>query len=198
MNQIFDHYRRVDPIIFHELKDMDILPLTSKEESAYFSSLCQNIIGQQLSGKVADVIISRFENLLPDGVTPETVVALAHDDLRQVGLSNAKADYIDDLANKVQSKEVNLSGLNKMTNEQVISELIKVKGIGNWTAEMFLIFTLGREDVFSFGDLGLKNAFKKLYSVDDSILKDKMIAITALWAPYRSYGCLGLWHALSG
>lgn len=191
---ILKHFQTVDPVIYPIVSQVNRTLLPNQNEAVYFQALCQNIIGQQLSGKVADVIIARFEALLPTGITPETVGRLSPEKLRSVGMSNAKTSYVLDLAAKVGSGEVNLTGLSRLDNQQIITELIKVKGIGNWTAEMFLIFTLGREDVFSFGDLGLKNAFYQLYQTKNlEIMKQ----ITRRWAPYRSYGSLALWHSLA-
>ena len=107
-------------------------------------------------------------------------------------MSWAKAYSLHDLADKVIKKEIHLKGLATMDEEAAIAELTKVKGIGRWTAEMFLMFTLGREDIFSFGDLGLQNGFKHLYGKKTPKQMEKIIA---QWTPYRSYGSLALWHA---
>lgn len=194
MNHILDHYKAVDPIIYTLLSTMDLKPLSSLNNAThYFKKLCHDIIGQQLSGKAAGAIIKKFDLYLNNDINPKAVLSSPEIDLRNSGLSWSKIKYIRDLAYKVINKQVNLESLPKLSDEQVIFELTQVKGIGRWTAEMFLIFTLGREDIFSFGDLGLKKAFVRLYEVNDA---EFMTKITANWAPYRSYGSLALWYAL--
>jgi DNA-3-methyladenine glycosylase II len=176
---------------------MDLSPrVPIVDTSKYFHKLCRDIIGQQLAGKAADAIFNRFENFLDHAVSPEKVLENTDTDLRNVGLSWAKVRSVIDLSQKVMSREVALEKLPAMTDNEVIQELIKVKGIGTWTAEMFLIFTLGREDVFSFGDLGLKKGFKKLYQVGDKNLLDVLTNKMKIWSPYRSYASLALWHSL--
>src|SRR4029079_2555535 len=129
-------------------------------------------------------------------ITPEFVLTLSHEMLRKTGMSHAKANYIADLAGKVVNKELHLTLLNDLPDEEVIEELTKIKGIGRWTAEMFLMFTLGREDVFSHGDLGLRNGFERVYGKRSSWTRNDIEKITARWSPYRSYGSLALWHAM--
>ena len=110
-------------------------------------------------------------------------------------MSNSKAQFLLDLAQKVENKEISFAKLQKLDDEGVIRELVQVKGIGPWTAEMFLIFSLGREDVFSFGDLGLKNAIKKIYGLTNTTNAD-IAKIVIKWSPYKSYACRILWKSL--
>jgi DNA-3-methyladenine glycosylase II len=198
---VFDHFSTVDQAILTVLTTTSIkLPQPTLDSSQYFFKLCDDIVSQQLAGKAADAIFKRFVALFPDGeVTAERLLEIPDQAVRDIGASWAKVRYLKDLAAKTQAGELRYDQLSEMTDEQVITELSQVKGIGRWTAEMFLIFTLGREDVFSFGDLGLKNGFKKLYSVttqDPKLLKQEMEEITARWSPYRSYGSLALWRHL--
>ena len=116
--------------------------------------------------------------------------------IRDAGLSWAKVKYLKDLADKVKNKVIHLEKLDTLSNEEVITELTKVKGIGPWTAEMFLMFTLGREDVFSHGDLGLKNAIKKLYGFKKDPTRKQVEKIIARWTPYKTYACRILWKSL--
>lgn len=168
-----------------------------KRSTAYFRKLCGEIIAQQLAGKAAHAITSRFYDLFErKHVTPDRISALSDQDLRDVGMSWAKARYIKDLAQKVKDEEVRLDNLHNLDNKLVIEELIKVKGIGNWTAEMFLIFSLGREDVFSHGDLGLKRAMQKLYGFKNKPNERQINRIVNKWSPYKSYGCLALWRSV--
>ncbi len=166
------------------------------DQKTYFKKLCREIIGQQLAGKAAEAITGRFEKLFTKvGIEPKNILEVKEQDLRNIGMSWAKVRYVRNLAEGVNSGEVNLAGLPKLKDEEVIAELIKVKGVGRWTAEMFLIFTLGREDVFSFGDLGLFRGFKRLYKMTDKQAKRKIKSVTDKWSPYKSYGCLALWEA---
>lgn len=189
------HYSQVDPVIANVLPSINWSDwFEDRPSSDNFYNLTRNIVYQQLAGKAASTIFARFEKLVTD-ITPLRVLAIEDQELRDVGLSWAKVRYVKDLASKVNSGEVSLVDLNDLDNEAVINELIKVKGIGRWTAEMFLLFTLHRENIFSYGDLGLKNGLAKLYKID--ITKtDEITNIVNRWAPYESYGSIALWHSL--
>ncbi len=198
MKKIKSHFKKVDPIIHNVLVEMEIVPLQqSKRPTTYFKKLCGEIIAQQLAGKAAHAIINRFYDLFEGKrVTPDKVLAFSEKELRNVGMSWAKARYTRDLAQKVKDKEVRLNILHNLEDRLVVEELIRVKGIGNWTAEMFLIFALGREDVFSHGDLGLKKALQKLYGFRDKPNEKQINKIVDKWSPYKSYGCLALWRSV--
>ena len=188
------HFKKVDPILFRTIEQVgeleDIAPQNSSE---YFNSLCREIVAQQLGSGAVHAIVGRFNNLFPQKKPkPSYIVAIQEEELRKCGMSWAKARYIKDLAQKVITREVVLSKLSSLSDEEVIIELTKIKGIGPWTAEMFLMFSLGREDVFSFGDLGLKNAMKKLYG------QKKQEPIVARWSPYRSWASRILWKLVDG
>lgn len=175
---------------------MDLELLTPHaDQSAYFHKLCRVIIGQQLAGKAAAAIFSKFELFIGTSVTPGRILNYSAADYRSLGLSWAKAKYILDLAGKVDSGLVQLNKLSGLPDSEVIAELVKVKGIGPWTAEMFLIFTLGREDVFSFGDLGLRRGFQKLYHLHDHQVSSRLKRISPRWSPFKSYASLALWDA---
>lgn len=193
---ILEHFSKADPLIFALLEKMPerLLGVHSKPEE-YFYRLCLDIIGQQLSVKAADTIARRFEALLQGKITPAHILSFTDEELRSVGLSNAKVKYVKDLATKVKDGSLQLEKLPNLNNEEVIAQLTQVKGIGRWTAEMFLLFTLGREDVFSHGDLGLKNAYTKLYQLAewDTTLAAEQVQ---KWHPYQSYGSLALWYSL--
>ena len=193
------HFKKADPILFKVLDK--VIKLDGKIEnpirhpSDYFEDLCREIVNQQLSSKAGDTIFNRFKKLLHGKITPLEVVKIKGEKIRACGLSNSKVKYIKDLAQKIVDGEVDLAKLNKLSDEDVITELIKVKGIGKWTAEMFLMFSLGREDIFSHGDLGLKNAIKKLYSIENPTL-EQVELITVKWSPYRTYASRILWRSL--
>jgi DNA-3-methyladenine glycosylase II len=171
-------------------------PCTLKPQQDFFLVLCDSIISQQLSVKASATIVKRLEMLLQGSVTPESVLAVPHEQLREIGCSNAKATYLKDLAEKVTSGVVHLRRLTKQSNEEVVASLVQVKGIGQWTAEMFLMFALGREDVFSGLDLGLKNAVVRLYGLDEHVKPKELIAFAERWQPYRTIACWYLWRSL--
>lgn len=160
--------------------------------------LCASIMSQQLSVKVADVIYSRFLDLY-NGKAPSAaqIVATAPETLRSIGLSNAKVTYVQNVARFSLEQGLDLKTLSRMSDEEVIVYLTQIKGVGKWTAEMLLMFALGREDVFSIDDLGLQNAMIKIYKLnreDKKAFREKLLSISAKWSPYRTYACLHLWH----
>jgi len=190
------HFSQHDPRILKVLQTVDLGEWFENSSSDdHFYNLTRNIIYQQLAGKAASTIFGRFEALVGGKVKPEKVVQFEDQAFRDVGLSWAKAKYVKDLAAKVISKDVVLSNIDTLDNESVITELTKVKGIGRWTAEMFLLFTLHRENIFSYGDLGLRNGFAKLYGITDPT-PTQIKSIVDLWTPYESYGSISLWHHL--
>jgi DNA-3-methyladenine glycosylase II len=189
--KIKNHFKKADPIIYAVIKTMDFDRWWNRPKADYFTALCEDIIGQQLSGKAADVIFARFEKLFPKKqITPERILKLADQQIRNIGTSWAKVKYLKNLAKQVKTGAFKLALLDQLADETIITELTKIKGIGRWTAEMFLIFTLKRPDVFSFGDLGLNKAFKKLYGNQD------MAAAVKRWSPYKSFAALALWQSL--
>lgn len=193
---ILKHFKKQDPILYKIAQKYD-KPMELKVSQNLFSDLCEDIIGQQLSVRVGDVISGRFFDLFPNRKpTPERTLKLTVEDLREIGTSRGKANYIIDLAQKIVNAEVHLESFIAMDDNEVMRELIKVKGIGPWTAEMFLMSSLAREDVFSTGDLGLKRAIEKLYKKEDPS-KLEMEEISIKWSPYRTYACRILWHSLS-
>jgi len=198
VKKIKHHFQKTDPTIYKVIVEMELNPLQQpKRSTGYFRKLCREIIAQQLASKAAHAIIGRFYDLFErKHVTPDKLLAFSEQKLRNVGMSWAKARYTRDLAQKVKDKEVRLNNLHNLDDKLVVEELIKVKGIGNWTAEMFLIFTLGRENIFSHGDLGLRKALQKLYGFKDKPNEKQINKIVDKWSPYKSYGCLALWKSI--
>lgn len=197
--KILEHFSRNDPVIYTVMKTMDFSKWLGKKKKTrpeYFRSLCRQIISQQLSGKAAETIQTRFETLFPEKmVSPEKLLAFEDATLRNVGMSWAKVSYVKNIATEVLGDTILWDDFVSLQDEDVVTELIKIKGVGRWTAEMFLMFTLGREDVFSHGDLGLKRGIEKLYHLKNPSPK-KIEAITSVWKPYRSYGSISLWQSL--
>ncbi|RYF86018.1 MAG: DNA-3-methyladenine glycosylase 2 family protein [Chitinophagaceae bacterium] len=160
--------------------------------------LCASIMSQQLSTKVAKVIFHRFLDLYGGKEpTPQQIAATPFDQLRAIGLSNSKTQYVLNVAQFAIDQKLEDKKLRKMSDEDVIALLTQIKGVGRWTVEMLLMFTLGREDVFAVDDYGIQSAMKKLYGLDDSNkkeFKEKMQKIAVKWSPYRTYACLHLWQ----
>jgi DNA-3-methyladenine glycosylase II len=159
--------------------------------------ICASIISQQLSTKVAAVIYARFLALFSKkNPSPKDIVAVPFEKLRGIGLSNAKANYVLNVCNFFIENKLTDARLHKMDDEELIEFLVQIKGIGRWTAEMILMFTLGREDVFAVDDLGIQQAMTKLYKLnaeDKKGMKQEMIKISSKWSPYRTYACRYLW-----
>lgn len=199
MSEIKRYFKKNDPIIFSILESADVSswqrPAVSPE--LYFHTLANSIISQQLNTKVADIISDRLLKALQlEQFTAEALVAADISVLRSMGLSQAKANYIQSLAELSSKNQINFKIFSTASEEEIIEELIKVKGIGRWTAEMFLMFALGRPDVFSYGDYGLKSALRNLYKLDDLPSKEQAAEITDKWRPYRTIGSLALWKSL--
>ncbi len=173
-------------------------PYQLKRRRNICTYLCASIMSQQLSVRVADVIYGRFIDLF-GGRQPQPQQILDTPDatLRAIGLSNAKASYVKNVAQFEIEKGMGARKLNKMSNEEVIGYLTPIKGVGRWTVEMLLMFALGREDVFAPDDLGIQQAMIHLYKLDGSDkkkLREDMLRISARWSPYRTYACIHLWR----
>lgn len=168
--------------------------ITPRLKKFYFEDLIDAITGQQLSGKAAATIYGRVKEKCGGKVTPENILKLSTEELRSCGLSYAKCSYVKDLAERVKDGRLEVNKLDTLTSEKVTEELVAVKGIGRWTADMFLMFTLGKEDVFPELDLGIKNGVKKLTGKD---LKPKELAsFGEQFTPYRTVAAWYIWAAL--
>lgn len=198
MNQrILSHFKKNDPILYSTALKVKVARTIKKENPKnYFLKLCQEIIGQQLSGKVADVIFNRFKNLYSNDINPKVVFNTPHEKLRGIGMSNAKAKYVKNLAETIIKGIIVIDRLDDLSDEKVKKELLQVKGIGPWTVEMFLMFTLARPDVFSHGDLGLKKGIKKIYRFKKDPSIKTVERIIKKWSPYKTYACLILWESI--
>jgi len=173
-------------------------PLELKAHKNIPLRLCASIMSQQLSTKVAKVIFHRFLELYGGKEpTPAQIAATPYDTLKGIGLSHAKTQYVLNVAQFALDQNLTDGRLRKMDDEDIIQLLTQIKGVGRWTVEMLLMFTLGREDVFAPDDYGIQVAMKKLYRIDDSNkkeMKEKMMRIAQRWSPYRTYACLLLWR----
>jgi DNA-3-methyladenine glycosylase II len=189
------HLRTADPVMRDLMKKAG--PFTLKPRRDRFHTLVGSIISQQISGKAADSIHGRLkERVAPDRISAESLLRLSPEELRKVGVSPQKAKYLHDLAERVATGNLRLNTLARLSDEKVIEALIQVKGIGVWTAQMFLIFSLGRLDVFPHDDLGVRVAIRNLYGLSD--LPDKVAShrIAAPWRPYASVGAWYCWRSL--
>jgi len=206
--KILNHFEKVDKKLFFAIDDgikkftleANLKPLkksldTKGKASAHFVSLCRSIMGQQLSGKAAQSIYQRFEDLFPrKNVTAKKILEFTEHELRAVGMSYGKARALRDLARKVLNKEVLFVRISEYSDEEIREMLIKVHGVGPWTIEMFLMFSLGREDIFSPKDLGLQKGMQRIYNLEERPNEEQMERFAKKWSPYRTYAALILWR----
>jgi DNA-3-methyladenine glycosylase II len=187
----------VDPVLAKVIAQVG--PYEARYRRERFPALARAIIFQQLAGSAALAIYKRFVALFPGRrfPTPEQVVAISTARLRKAGLSKAKALYIKGLAAHVVAKKVNFHRFPKMEDEAIIAELTQVKGIGRWTAEMFLMFNLGRPDVLPSGDLGVQNAVMKAYGLAKRPTPKELIALGEKWRPHRTAASWYMWRSLN-
>jgi len=165
-------------------------------QEPHFASIARSIISQQISVKAATTIRSRVIELAGE-LSPAALSAQSDENLRTAGLSTSKVAYIRDLCQKVQSGEVDLEQLHELSDEDAAAKLVSIKGIGKWTAEMFLIFGLGRENIISTGDAGLQRAAKWLHSMEDRSDRKYLQQVAHMWEPYGSIASIYLWEAIN-
>ena len=179
------------------IKDVGPCKLEPGARGDHFTTLLRAIVGQQLSAKAAETIWQRLIALHPNGrkLKPEDILSAKDAALRGVGLSNAKVAYARDLAAHIADGRLNLAKISRHDDDTIVNELVAVKGIGRWTAEMFLLFKLGRPDVWATDDLGLQNAVRNRYGVQPT--KAKMLEIAEPWRPRRSVASWYLWRSLA-
>lgn len=188
---------RRDPVLAALIRKHGPCGLAAAQRSDHFAALVRAIVGQQLSTKAAATIHKRVVDLVPGGeLTPERVAAVNDDALRVAGLSRQKTAYLRDLCEKVSSGAVRLDALDAMSDDEVIDALTKVKGIGRWTAEMFLMFRLHRPDVLPVGDLGIVNAVQRVYRLRKKPSPARLMKLGEAWRPYRSVASWYLWRSL--
>jgi DNA-3-methyladenine glycosylase II len=195
IGQALEHLRRADPVMRDVIRRAG--PFGLKLRRDRFHALVSSILSQQISGKAAASIRARLEEYVaPERISPESLGRLTPRQLRAIGVSPQKAAYLLDLAERVGSGGLRLHRLARMADEQVIEALIQVKGIGVWTAQMFLIFSLGRLDVFPHEDLGVRVAIRNLYGLEDLPDKQTSYRIAMPWRPYASVASWYCWRSL--
>ena len=162
----------------------------------YFQSLLHSIVFQQLSGKAAQTIYERFVNLIPknSNLCPNEVLKLDKDKMRQAGLSFQKIDYVRNLADYFENNSFQKKDVERMTDQEISKELIQIKGIGQWTVDMFLMFSLNRADIFPFTDLGIQKGIMKILNMKNLPSKKEMENCSRKWRPYRTIACWYLWR----
>jgi len=188
------HFKKVDPKLYALGIDFEISNIAPSHD--LFRDIAWTIVGQQLSGKAADTIFARFEALFPrKRVTHDHIPKLSDLEIRSAGLSGAKMRAIRSLAEHVTTGSLDLLHIPHLSDEDVKIELTKVKGIGPWTAEMILMFSLGRTDVFSMGDLVLRREIMNLHGWKKELGEKKLKETLARWSPYRTYAAKILWRS---
>ena len=190
------HLSKADPVLARIIAEVGPLGIEPRRER--FQALARAIIFQQLAGAAANAIYGRFVALFPGAEfpTPEQVLAKTVTELRGVGLSEKKAIYIKDLAAHIRDGKLNFHRFHLMTDEEIIDHLIMVKGIGRWTAEMFLMFNLGRPDVMPADDLGVQNAIKRHYRMRQRPNRKRLLKHAERWRPSRTAAAWYLWRSL--
>lgn len=191
------HLAKADPVLGRVIKRHGPCGLAAKNSDP-FHILCTSIISQQLSTKAADTIQARVQKHLGchPHLKPQPLMAAKHEDLRACGLSNGKAQWLRAIAERSHSGAFSFAALEKMDDEAAIEALDALPGIGRWTAEMFLIFALGRLDIFAMDDVGLRRGVNLLYGKGRKLSDRRTLAITRAWAPYRSVASWYLWRGL--
>lgn len=186
--------KETDPLLGEIIRSSD--PLVWEFDGDYFFDLVDAIISQQLSGKAASTIFTRFKNILNNDISPHAILKTPDEELRKAGVSWQKISYIKSLAQHAKDQLLAFSEFDHMSDAEIIVELTKVKGIGRWTAEMFLMFTMGRPDVFSYGDLGLRKGMQKIYKLEKEPTSTQAEEISLKWRPYRTIASRYLWKSL--
>ncbi|MFA9517531.1 DNA-3-methyladenine glycosylase [Halopenitus sp. H-Gu1] len=182
---------REDPVLARLVDRHGALTVTAADEP--FRRLCTSIINQQLSTASADAIRERMIAVLDDEVTPGSILDADEDRLQEAGLSESKVEYLHSAAAAFEERDLTPAGLSGASDEEVIAELTRIRGIGEWTARMYLIFVLGREDVLPLSDLAVRRGIEQLYADDGTLTREEMRGIAEAWRPYRSYGTRYVW-----
>jgi DNA-3-methyladenine glycosylase II len=196
----YSHARRTlarrDPVIRELMREHGPCGLANAQHTDPFKALVHAIVAQQLSTRAAATIDARFSALYGGVPTPDKVAVTSDEQLRSVGLSAQKVGYVRDLCRRISDGSLPLAALDTMTDEEVVAALTAVKGIGRWTAEMFLMFRLHRPDVLPVGDLGIVKAVQKAYGLRKVPTPERLTRIGEAWRPYRSIACWYLWASL--
>ena len=194
MRKALLHLKKSDPVMRAIIERVGPYKMQFGEPT--FHSLAEAIVYQQLNGKAAVTIFKRFAALAGDPLTPEGILKLTAEKMRSVGLSKQKTSYLFDMAEWAHRGELDFSRLQQMSDDEVIEHLTQVKGVGVWTAQMFLMFSLRRPNILPTGDFGVRTAIKKYYNKRKLPTPEQMEKIAKPWEPYRSIACWYLWQSL--
>lgn len=194
MRRAIVHLKKADPVLATIIERVGRFAMNYDEPA--FHSLAEAIVYQQLHGKAAATIFQRLTDLAGEPLTPQGILRLSEEQLRGVGLSKQKLSYLRDLAAKTEAGELDFTRLPDLPDAEVIQQLTQVKGIGVWTAHMFLMFSLRRPDVLPTGDLGIQMAIRKHYRKRKLPKPVQMEKIARCWSPYRSVACWYLWRSM--
>jgi len=194
MRKAILHLKKSDPVLAAIIERVG--PYRVEYGDPTFHSLAEAIVYQQLNGKAAVTIFKRFSDLAGTPLTPAGILKLTDAQMRSVGLSKQKSSYLKDMAQRAAQGELDFSRLREMTDDEVIEHLTQVKGVGVWTAHMFLMFTLRRPNVLPTGDYGVQNAIRKHYRKRKLPKPAQMEKIAKCWEPYRSVACWYLWKSM--
>ncbi|HMA19150.1 MAG TPA: DNA-3-methyladenine glycosylase, partial [Gemmatimonadaceae bacterium] len=191
------HLRSVDPVMGKVIDAVGRCTLAPRTEWTHFDSILRSIVYQQLSGKAASTIHGRVLTLIGDGAeAPRRIVATSHEAFRAAGLSNAKARYVRNLAEHVLDGSLPVESLHELSDEEIITALTQVKGIGKWSAQMFLMFRLGRPDVLPELDLGVQKGIQRAYRLRKLPTPAQVLRRGTKWAPYRTVAAWYMWRVL--
>ena len=197
MRKAILHLKKGDPLLAAVIGTVGPYRMDYREPC--FETLVRSIIYQQLSGKAAATILGRLVAAVGDrGLTPEAILRLKPEKMRALGLSTAKTAYVRDLAEQTKKGKVRFDHLCDLCDDDVIAELTQVKGVGVWTAQMFLMFALRRPDILPLGDLGVRAAMKRIYGLEDLPKPAQMIELATPWRPFASVASWYLWRSLDG
>ncbi|PYO48014.1 MAG: DNA-3-methyladenine glycosylase 2 family protein [Gemmatimonadetes bacterium] len=191
------HLKKVDPVLAQVIDRIGAYRGWPASNGSHFDAVCRSIVFQQLSGKAAGTIHGRFQGLYGGRAPlPDELATTSDEKLRAVGLSRQKSAYLKDLGGKVAAGELPIETLHELTDEEVITALTQVKGIGRWTAQMFLMFRLGRPDVLPDLDLGVQKGIQRAYRLRKLPTPERVKKIGANWAPYRTVGSWYMWRLM--
>ncbi len=196
MRHAVAHLKKSDPVLATMMARVGPFRMTYRDPT--FEALVRAIAFQQLNGKAAATIFNRLVEAAGGSITPESILALSEAQMRACGLSRQKLSYLRDLAQKTQSGELDFTRLSQMSEQEVIDHLTRVKGIGVWSAQMFLIFALRHPDIMPTADYGIRLAIKKAYGKRKLPNAKQILRISQCWQPYRSIACWYLWRSLDG
>lgn len=195
---ILRHFKRVDPTFFNAVHphvgNFQLVTVRRKTRDQLFASLAEIVIAQQLGTLAADTICKRVKAACGGRMTPESISRTPASTLRKAGASAAKVKTMKLLARAVQKKKIDLLSLQKAPEHEAVDNLLAIWGLGPWSVEMFLMFSLGREDVFSPGDLGLARAIEMIYGLPKNTPRTSLLELSKKWAPYRTYASILLWR----